>query len=84
MLKSACMQLGPRVCHELISTLNVGDTLIVATLGMIAVCETLLIWFLVHAWQTRERRQAALAFQPRPHPRPPLAVAIPNLDPSAS
>ena len=47
------MYLGANYCHQVIRFLNVGDTLVFTTLGAVAVGETLLLWFLVHAWRTR-------------------------------
>jgi hypothetical protein len=60
MLKSACMDLGAHYCRGLISTLCVGDTMILVTLSTIAICEALLIWFLVHAWRTSEPRHVVV------------------------
>lgn len=51
------MLLGSDACHRVISVLWVGDMLVFVTLGTVGVCETLLLYFLWHAWRTRESRE---------------------------
>ncbi len=78
------MRLGAHVCHSLISTLCVGDTLIIVTLGTIATCEALLVWFLCRAWQTRERRPVVVMVRPRSYPLAAHLAGQPSLDASRS
>jgi hypothetical protein len=54
-MKHACMYLGARECHRLISLLWVGETLPLALLATISIAEVLLGLFLWRAWQTRAR-----------------------------
>ena len=83
MLKHTCMYLGAHYCHRLISTLCVGDTMVLITLGAIAVCETFLIVFLCHAWNTRPRHQTAKVRTRTYRLRAPSAPSA-NLDASPS